>query len=268
MRAAEERMAGEGAAGGVTVENVEGLAVVRIAAGKGNALSPALVETLLDVLRRPDVAEASRGLLLAGDGRFFSTGLDLVALEQLDRAGMLLFVDRLQGLLAQLYVWPRPVVAAVNGHAVAGGCLLAMCADWRVLAREEARVGLTEITLGLPLPQSGLEISRAQLTPAAWAQVVYGGQTHVGEAALALGLADELAPADQVIEVALGRLRQWARHPPVAFHFTKAAARDPVLLRIRRDHDTLQEAWVDLWFSPPAQERLAAVRAQLLARKG
>lgn len=251
----------------VAVERVDDLAVLRIAAGKGNALSPALVEELLEVLRRPDVAEESRGLVLTGDGRFFSTGLDLLALEKLDRAGMLLFLDRLQGLLAQLYVWPRPVVAALNGHAVAGGCLLALCADWRVLARGEARIGLTEISLGLPLPQAGLEITRAALTPAAWAQVVYGGQTHVGDGAAALGLVDELAEPAKVVEVALERLRQWARHPAVAFHFTKAAARDPVLLRIRNRHDQLQEAWVDLWFSPPAQAKLAEVREKLAARK-
>lgn len=255
-------------AGLVDVERVDGLAIVRLRRGKGNALSPALVEELLDVLRRPEVAEESRGLVLTGDGRFFSTGLDLLELEKLDRAGMLLFLDRLQGLYAQLYVWPRPVIAALNGHAVAGGCLLASCADWRVLAKGEARIGLTEIALGLPLPQAGLEITRAQLTPAAWAQVVYGGQTWSGEAAVALGLADELADAGKVVEVALERLRQWARHPAVAFHFDKAAARDPVLLRIRNQHDMLQEAWVDLWFSPPAQQRLAEVREQLRARKG
>ncbi len=251
----------------VAVEKHDDLVVLRIQAGKGNALSPALVEELLEVLRRPDVAEEARGLVITGDGRFFSTGLDLLALEKLDRAGMMLFLDRLQGLFASLYVWPRPVIAALNGHAVAGGCLLALCADWRVLARGEARVGLTEITLGLPLPQAGLEITRAALTPAAWAQVVYGGQTHVGDGALALGLADELADADKVVEVALERLRQWSRHPAVALHFTKAAARDPVLLRIRNRHDQQQEAWVDLWFSPPAQEKLAEVREKLLSRK-
>jgi len=251
----------------IAIERSEDLAIVRLKRGKGNALSPAFVEELLDVLRRPEVAE-SRGLLLAGDGRFFSTGLDLMALAKIDRAGMVLFVDRLQGLLAQLYVWPRPVVAAINGHAVAGGCLLALCADWRVLSKGEARIGLTESALGLPLPQAGLEITRAQLTPAAWAQVVYGAQTHVAEQALALGLADELADPERVVDVALERLRQWSRHPAAAFHANKAAARDPVLLRIRNHHDTLEEAWVDLWFSPPAQQRLAEVREKLQSRKG
>src|SRR6185295_10243525 len=165
----------------VVVEPMDEVAVLRIQRGKGNSLSPTLIEELLDALRAPPIAERARALVITGEGRFFSTGLDLIELEKLDRAGMLLFLDRLQGLLAALYVWSRPVIAAVNGHAVAGGCLLALCADWRVVARGEARMGLNEITLGLPLPQAGLEITRAQLSPSAWAEVVYGGHTHTPE---------------------------------------------------------------------------------------
>ncbi len=251
----------------ISVERVDGVALVRIQRGKGNALSPALIEELLDVLRRRDVAEESAALVLTGEGRFFSTGLDLIELHKLDRAGMLLFLDRLQGLLASLYVWTKPVIAAVNGHAVAGGCLLALCADWRVIARGEARMGLNEITLGLPLPQAGIEITRAQLVPSAYAEVVYGGLTHAPDEALRLRLVDEVVEPERLIAAALERARTWSRHSSVAFHHMKAAVRDPVLLRIRDQHDDHEEQWVDLWFSPPAQERLAAVREQLLARK-
>ena len=251
----------------VAVERIDGVAVVRLKRGKGNALSPALVEELLEALRRPEVAKESQALVLTGEGRFFSTGLDLIELARLDRAGMVLFLDRLQGLLASLYVWSRPVVAAVNGHAVAGGCLLSLCADWRVVAQGEARMGLNEITLGLPLPQAGLEIVRAQLPPPLFAEVVYGGQTHPPEDALRLRLADEVVGPDRVLAAALERARAWSRHPAVAFHHMKAAMRDPVLLRIRDRHDQHQEEWVDVWFSQPAQERIAQVREQLLARK-
>jgi enoyl-CoA hydratase len=251
----------------VAIEKVDDVALLRIQREKGNSLSPSLVEELLDALRDPAVAEESQALVVTGSGRFFSTGLDLMELERLDRAGMLLFLDRLQGLLAALFVWSRPVVAAVNGHAVAGGCLLALCADWRVIGRGEARMGLSEITLGLPLPQAGLEIARAQLSPSAFAEVVYGGATHAPEEALRLKLADELVEPDRVVEAAIARARAWSRHSSVAFHHMKAAMRDPVLLRIREKHDQHEEEWVDLWFSTPAQQRIAQVRERLLARK-
>jgi enoyl-CoA hydratase len=251
----------------IAIERVDGIALLRIRRGKGNALSPTVVEELLEALRSEEVAEQSEALVITGDGRFFSSGLDLVELARLDRSGMLLFLDRLQGLLASLYVFSRPVIAAVNGHAIAGGCLLALCADWRVLARGDARMGLNEITLGLPLPQAGLEITRSQLAPAAFAEVVYGGQTHAPDDAKRLALADEIVDADRVVDVALERARAWSRHPAVAFHHLKASTRDPILLRIREKHDQHEEEWVDLWFSPPAQERLAQVRERLTAKK-
>jgi enoyl-CoA hydratase len=123
------------------------------------------------------------------------------------------------------------------------------------------------MTLGLPLPQAGLEIARAQLSPSSFAAVVYGAMTQSPEEAARLGLVDELADPERVVEVALERARAWSRHPSVAFHHTKAALRDPVLLRIRDRHDQHEEEWVDLWFSPPAQERIAQVREKLLAKK-
>jgi enoyl-CoA hydratase len=252
----------------VSVELRDEVALLRIQRGKGNSLSPALVEELLDVVRAPPIADAARALVITGEGKFFSTGLDLVELAKLDRAGMLLFLDRLQGLLATLYVFGRPVVAAVNGHAVAGGCLLALCADWRVLARGEARMGLTEIALGLPLPQAGLEITRQHFSNgAAYAEVVYGGQTHASDDALRLGLAEEAVESARVVERAVERARSFARHPSVAFHHMKAAMRDPVLLRIRTDHEQHEEEWVDLWFSPQAQQRIEELRAKLTAKK-
>ena len=98
-------------------------------------------------------------------------------------------------------------------------------------------------------------------------EVVYGGQTHASDDALRLGLAEEAVDAARVVERAIERARSFARHPSVAFHHMKAALRDPVLLRIRANHDQHEEEWVDLWFSPQAQARIEEVRAKLLAKK-
>lgn len=248
----------------VRVELRDGVAVLFLERGKGNALNPALVEDLLDALRLPEVAEEARALVLTGQDRFFSAGLDLVELGELDRDQMLAFLDRLQGLLATVFVWNRPVIAAINGHAIAGGCLLALCADWKILGRDGAKMGLNEINLGLPLPQAGLEIARAQLTPPAWAEVVYGGELHEPESAHRLGLADQLVEPGAVLDAALARASLWASRPRVAFHRVKASLRDRVLLLIRKDHDQHQEEWVNLWFAPSAQQLIQRVRTRLM----
>ncbi len=247
----------------VQVEIREDVAVLKMVRGKGNALNPQLVEDLLEALQRPDVAEEARALVMTGDSGFFCAGLDVVELAEFDEDRMLAFVDRLQGLLATVYVWTRPVVAAINGHAIGGGCLLALAADWRTLGEGSFKVGLNEINLGLPLPQAGLEIARAQLTPHAWAEVVYGGELHDNSATLRLGLADEVQPAAKLLDLAIHRAQTWAERPQVAFHRVKAGLRDRVLLQIRQDHERRQEEWVNLWFHPRAQERIQEIKQRL-----
>jgi enoyl-CoA hydratase len=250
----------------VRIELRDDIAVLSMRRGKGNALNPVLVEDLLDALRVPEVAEEARAVVLTGEDRFFSSGLDLVELGGLDREQMLAFLDRLQGLLATVFVWNRPVIAAINGHAIAGGCLLALCADWKILGKGGAKMGLNEINLGLPLPQAGLEIARAQLTPPAWAEVVYGGELHEAANAHRLGLADQLVAEEDVLGLAVERAELWASRPRVAFHRVKASLRDRVLLKIRKDHEEHQEEWVNLWFAPSAQERIQEVRARLMQK--
>ena len=250
----------------VQVEIHDEVAVVTMARGeRGNALSPRLVEDLLEVLRRPDVVE-ERALVLAGDGGFFSSGLDLLELSDFGEARLLAFLDRLQGLLATVYVWSRPVVAAVNGHAVAGGCLLALCADWRICQRDDVRIGLNEIRLGLPLPQAGLEIARAELSPGAWAEVVYGGGLHGSEDAVRLGLAHEVCDSEELLSRAIDKARMWGQQSRVAFHRMKAGLRDRVLVKIRENHEAHQREWVNLWFSPAAQNRLEKASERLRSK--
>jgi enoyl-CoA hydratase len=205
--------------------------------------------------------------VLTGEERFFSSGLDLIELSELGRGRLLAFLDRLQGLMATLYVWNRPVIAALNGHCIAGGTLLALCADWRILGRGDWKLGLNEINLGLPLPQAGLEIARAQLTPHAWAEVVYGGELHGPEDALRLGLTDQLVEYQEVVDQAVQRAQQWASRPRVAFHHVKAGLRDRVLLKIRENHEQRQEEWVNLWFAPSAQEKIAEICQRLRSKE-
>jgi len=150
---------------------------------------------------------------------------------------------------------------------VAGGCLLALAADWRILARGPAKMGLNEITLGLPLPQAGLEIARAQLPPSAWAEVVYGGELHGVEDCRRLGLADEIVAEEDVLSAAIERARHWSSRPQVAFHRVKASLRDRVLLKIRERHEEHQEEWVHLWFDPEAQRRIQQARERLAGER-
>jgi enoyl-CoA hydratase len=182
---------------GVRVEPRGDLAVLRLDKPRGNAIDEPLVDALREAVRALGADPAVRGVLLASaHPKLFCPGLDLVTLIDYDRAAMQRFMRRFAEAVWALHGLAKPVVAAVGGHAVAGGCILALTADYRVLRRGGAQVGLNEVRIGLPLPWSVSVLLRTVVPPTALAQVALLGRNFADEEARAAGLADELAAAE------------------------------------------------------------------------
>ena len=135
----------------VTLTREGPIGVVRMDREHGNAINDALVESLVATLAEAESDPTIQGVLLTGGGKIFSPGLDLQELAVLDREAMERFMRRFSAAVLTLYTFPKPVVAVLHGHALAGGCVLALCADWRVL-RRGALTGLNEVKVGVPLP--------------------------------------------------------------------------------------------------------------------
>ena len=239
----------------------DGLAEICLECGKGNALNSRSLAAIAAAFDEAEGASA-RGVVLTGYDRFFSTGLDLVSLYELDPGHLDAFVRTFDRVMLRVFAFPRPVVAAVNGHAVAGGCILALACDGRVAADGEFRIGLNEIRLGLPFPASALEIARHALPPAPLAEVLYGGGLHAPGAARARGLVDEVTPGSAVAG-ARALAARLAEAPGAAFAAIKTALRAPALERAAATLDPRRRAFVEAWFSPPARERIGTVRARL-----
>ena len=114
-----------------------------------NALSPELMDRVLATLRQSFGAP----VLLTGSGDAFSAGLDLKALGKMDPSSLETYLRKLEALVETLYTYPGPTVAAVNGHAIAGGCVLALCCDFQVITDQpKVKYGLNELALGLQFP--------------------------------------------------------------------------------------------------------------------
>jgi enoyl-CoA hydratase len=165
-----------------------------------------------------------------------------------------------------LYGLEKPVVAAVNGAAVAGGCILALTADHRVL-RRGAPIGLNEVKVGVPLPWSVTVLLRGAVPAPALGRIALLGRNFTDEEALAVGLADELAPAEGSFEDAcLARLAEFAEKDARALATTKRWLREPLLEEMKEHEPEKIRAFLDGWFSPGTQERIRATVASL-ARK-
>jgi enoyl-CoA hydratase len=224
--------------------------IVLSAPGK-NALSIAALEGV-----RIDV-EASDGepFLLTGAGDAFCAGLNLKELASLDGTGMRRLLLALDGAIEAIFHHPAPTVALVNGHAIAGGAVLAMCCDVAVVGADpRTRIGLIETAIGLPLPPTVTALARHRLPPGALERVLLGGALHAPEEARALGLVDVVAadPA-AVAEATLARL---AAHPRAAYAINKRQLREGALES--PDEARVFEEILPLWDSDETRGRATA----------
>jgi enoyl-CoA hydratase len=239
----------------------DGLALVRLEAGRANALDARALRALRDAFAEAG-ARGARGIVLTGYDRFFSAGLDLVGLHDLDRTGMDGFMREFDEVTLGVFACPRPVVAAINGHAVAGGAVLALAADARLMVDGPARIGLNEVRLGLPFPAPALEIVRHAVPGPAVEPVLYGGDLFAPEVARAQGLVTGVVTGD-VVAAGLELCRQLASRPAAAFAALKASVKAPAVERAGATAVALRAAFVDAWFGPEARRLVGEARRRL-----
>jgi enoyl-CoA hydratase len=253
---------------GVRLERKDRLAVLRLDKARGNAIDGSLVEALIAAAAELGGDDGVRGVLLASaHPKLFSPGLDLVTLVALDRSAMKAFMGRFAEAVWALLGLGKPVVAAVNGHAVAGGCILALTADLRVL-RKGAQIGLNEVKIGVPLPWSVARLLRSRVPAAALAPVALLGRNLADDEALAAGLADELVSGDGFEERCLARLQEFAEKDPYAFRVTKRYLQGDLLEAMREREAAALDEWLDAWFSESTQRWIRQTVEALTRPKG
>ena len=149
-----------GGAAMIDIRTDAGIAVLTLAHGKANALDIEFCEALAARFTELRTSDA-KAVVLTGQGKAFSAGVDLIKLSQGGADYIRQFLPSLHKLCETVFFHPKPVVAAINGHAIAGGCVLACCADRRIMARGQGRIGVTELLVGLPFPSMAFEVVRA-----------------------------------------------------------------------------------------------------------
>jgi len=206
---------------------VDGILTLRMAHRKANALDLELCVALHEAFDIAATDDAIRGVVLTGTGSIFSAGVDLPRLVDAGGDYVQEFVEALDAALRALFVFPKPVVAAVNGHAIAGGAILAFACDHRLMCG--GRIGVPELLVGVPFPALALGIVRYAVPPQHVQSMVYFGRTIEADAALAIGLLDDLVPIDILLPRAHAAARTLAEIPRDVFRLTKRQLREPYL---------------------------------------
>jgi enoyl-CoA hydratase len=239
--------------------DADGIAVVTLSHPPVNTMDAPLLEELAALFEGLATDTAVRGAVIAGEGRAFSAGLDLKLVPTLDRLGQRRLVDALNDGFGTLYAWPKPLVAAVNGHAIAGGLILALCGDWRVVADTTLEASLAEVRVGVTFPVAPFEIARGELAPAAARRLILLGEALDARQAESLQVFDERVAPKSLTQRALDRARAYAALPSNAFAITKHQLRAQALARIAEAREGRNEPRLMTWIGEEMRRAAAAV---------
>jgi 3,2-trans-enoyl-CoA isomerase len=233
---------------------------------RANAISVQMVDELLEALDQLEADDELRCLILTGAPGMFCAGLDVPALVALDRAAMTRFWKRFNELCLRLYTSDLMIVTAISGHSPAGGCVLAILTDYRIMQRGRYKIGLNEVAVGIPIP-GGLTEVYASLMGLRVAQDLGCRGTMVDpETALRFGLVDELVEGDDLMPAAQRKVAQWVACSRQAQTTTKQLFRRSIASILRDSAQRDRQAFLDLWFSDSAQQILHDLVAKLSAR--
>jgi enoyl-CoA hydratase/carnithine racemase len=229
----------------ISVEQQGAVTIVKIDRPPANAMSPELLEegaAVVEKLREDPPA----AVVLTGIPGYFSAGLDLKIAPTLDADGQRAMVTGINRIFTAWYTAPFPTVAAVTGHAIAGGMILALCCDYRIVG-QAGKFGLTEVKVGAPYPAAALAVVQAELTKPAARRLALRAHLIDADTAFNDGAFDEQVNDDQVVARAIERAEEFAQLPARAYTQTKLAMRSATITaleQIAADGDPLSQEWL------------------------
>jgi enoyl-CoA hydratase len=239
----------------IEAKQVGRIAVLTLTHGKANTLDVALCG---EIVRRFEEVRGSsaQAVVLTGEGRIFSAGVDLLRLLDGGPAYVRQFLPELEKAFRTVFFCPKPVIAAVNGHAIAGGCVLACAADRRLMARDSGRIGVTELLVGVPFPPMAFEIMRFVAQSRFLHELIFASATYPPDEGLERGLVDEVVDPAELLDSAMAAAEALAALAPVTFALMKQQVRQPVQDHLNRHAEAFNAKTDDIWTAPETAARI------------
>lgn len=241
----------------ILLEQRDGVTIAKLRRGVTNALDLQCVNELAEVVgetrRNPDVHSL---VLTSANDKFFSIGFDIPQLFALGRDEFGHFYHAFNRVCLDLYTLPKPTVAAITGHAIAGGCILALCCDYRLIAEGRKLMGLNEVKLALPVPYPADCMLRSLVGARHAREVMESGEFYPPEASLGMGMVDQLLALEQVVESAVEKAAGLGSLPAVAYGLIKRNRVEVVEAEILAQREEKERLFLDCWTSEEARGRL------------
>jgi Delta3-Delta2-enoyl-CoA isomerase len=244
----------------VRLSTKEGIAEARLKRGKVNALNEQAVEELGNCFQRLAADPDILAVIFAGDGPFFSFGFDIPEFLSYSSKSFSSFLKKFTSLYTYLFTYPKPLVAALNGHAIAGGCMLALACDYRIMISGKAKISLKEITFGSSVFAGSVEMLKFLVGGKNAQEVLYDGAMYSAQAASQLGMIDQVSSDEKLAGDARGVAMRLAAKDAAAFRGMKHLLRAPVAEEMtKNEHQSVRE-FVEIWYSQSTWRNLQGIK--------
>ena len=244
-----------------------GVAVVTLNHGVTNAINAQVIREIGEILQRIKENDDVHGLVItSANAKFFSIGFDLPEVYPLSQKAFSAFFHRYNLLSLDLYTFPKPVVSAITGHATAGGCIIALCTDFRLMTEGRSLIGVNEAKLGLPVTSLADRLLRNLIGGPLARDVICRGDLYSPEAALKMGMIDEVLPLEEVVPAAIKKIEDLVAVSPAAFAIGKTYRVRSNVAQVRATAKEDEQRFITQWFSPAARQQLGEALKQYAPR--
>ena len=243
----------------ILISKDAGIATVTLNRGKVNAFNESMVEEIQSCFEELRNDQAIQAIILTGQGKFFTFGFDIPEFLSYSKDAFIRYLTKFTALYTYVFLMPKPVIAALNGHTIAGGCMLALACDYRIMVSGKAKISLNEIAFGSSVFAGCVEMLKFCAGSRNAQKVLYSGAMFSAEEAKQLGLIDQIASQDTLEEEARKVAEDFTQKDSTAFLSIKTLLRKPVAEEmIRREKDSVQE-FADIWYSENTWKNLQEI---------
>lgn len=247
----------------LTLTQKENYSILTFDRGRSNPMNLQMFEEMIEVLKSLKNDNNSQALIIAGKENFFSSGLDLPEIMTYDREKTRQFWKTFMDLIIELVAYPKPLVAAITGHSPAGGCIVAIACDYRIMGAGNFKIGLNEIPVGIVVPRHIFELYAFWLGKHRAYQYLMEGKLMNPQQASDAGLIDVVVPSEQVLETAERKISHYLKYDQKTWSASKMNLKTDIINTVTNYDEILLDKVVEHWFHPNTQSILNGFVAML-----